>query len=293
MRVVKPRRTVRQNLNFSPLVGPAGLSEQPPLDTNARGRLSQPFLLDEAEKLRAGAFTLIELLVVIAIIAVLAALATPAVKSAMRSAQTGASLANLRQCHTLVQGYVADNGFYPPAVFGWGYKPPALDPFPDTGNATYWRRLVWNNSNRSEKWYDPAAMGGSYFKTMWCPLMVSKYGSVNYSEGHGSYAMHKYFHIWEGRPLRRPAALAGKGLEVPYLFAGAVNTNSAPKIGTGPFLESSKYPVGGDPWFSLAYEYGGSGDKALGLYLNGGAKVLNREDAEALDRKISNGDDLP
>lgn len=245
------------------------------------------------QRCREEGFTLIELLVVIAIIALLAALATPAVKSAIRSSQTGASLANLRQCHTLVQGYVADNGFYPPAVYGWGFTPPELDPFPDTGGSIYWRRLAWNTANPSGKWYDPEAMGGSYRKTMWCPLMVSKYGSVDYSEGHGSYAMHKYFHVWQGRPLRRPAMLAGKGLEVPYLFAGAVNTNSAPEIGTGPFLESAKYPTGGDPWFSLAYEYGGSGDKALGLYLNGGAKILNREDAEALDRKISDGGDLP
>jgi type II secretory pathway pseudopilin PulG len=235
------------------------------------------------------------LLVVIAIIAVLAAIATPAVKSAMRSSQTGASLANLRQCHTLIQGYVADNGFYPPAVWGWGWTPPELAPFPDTGDPTYWRRFVWNAANPSEKWYNPSAMGGSYLKTMWCPLMAGKYGTVTYSEGHGSYAMHKYFHLWDDprRPLRRPAALVDKGREVPYLFAGAVNTNSAPEIGTGPYLESSQYPVGGDPWFSLAYEYGGSGDKALGLYLDGGAKVLNREDAEALDSKIQNGDDLP
>lgn len=243
-----------------------------------------------------GGFTLIELLVVIAIIAILAALATPAVKSAMRSSQTGASLANLRQCHILVQGYVADNGFYPPAVFGWGHKPPGVDPFTDTGGDIYWRRLVWNGANPSGKWYDPSAMGGSYLKTMWCPLQVSKYGSVNQSEGHGSYAMHKYFHLYEDeakpRPLRRPATLAGKGLEVPYLFAGAVDT-SKPKIGTGPYLESSQYPAGGPPWHRLAYEYGGSGDKALGLYLNGGAKVLDRKDAEALDSKISNGDDLP
>ncbi len=240
-----------------------------------------------------GGFTLIELLVVIAIIAVLAAIATPAIKSSMRSSQTGASLANLRTCHTLIQGYVADNGFYPPAVIGWSSPPPIPNIFPDQGSRTYWRRLVWNSANPSDKWYDPQAMGGTYLKTMWCPLQVSKYKSVNYSEGHGSYAMHKYFHLWPGRPLRRPAALAGKGLEVPYLFAGAVNTNSEPQKGTGPFLESSKYPTGGDPWYSLAYEYGGSGDKALGLYLNGGAKVLDRKDAEALDSKISNGDDLP
>ncbi len=248
-------------------------------------------------RFRSSGFTLIELLVVIAIIALLAAIATPAVKSAMRSSQTGASLANLRQCHILVQGYVADNGFYPPAVWGWGYNAPDVNPFPDTGGSIYWRRLAWNNANPSGKWYDPSAMGSSYLKTMWCPLQVSKYGSVNYSQGHGSYAMHKYFALYSTndptRPRRRPAALTGKGLEVPYLFAGAVNPNGEPEIGTGPYLESSKYPTGGDPWFSLAYEYGGSGDKALGLFLNGGAKVLDRADAEALDPKISNGDDLP
>lgn len=238
-------------------------------------------------------FTLVELLVVLAIITLLAALAAPAVNSALRSSRTGASLANLRQCHLLVQGYVADNGYYPPAVVGWSSPPPVPKTFPDQGGTVYWRRLAWNTANPSSNWYNPSAMSGSYRKAMWCPLMVSKYGSVDYSEGHGSYALHKYFHLWTGRPLRRPAALVGKGREVPYIFAGAVNTNSAPQIGTGPYLESSKYPVSGDPWFSLAYEYGGSGDKALGLYIDGGAKVLSRDDAAALDSKIRDGNNLP
>ena len=238
-------------------------------------------------------FTLIELLVVIAIIALLAAIAIPAFNAAMTSVKTGTSLANLHQIHTLVQQYVADNGFYPPAVVGWSAPPPIPPTFPDQGGATYWRRLVWNNSNPSKKWYDPAAMEGGYRKVMWCPLMASKYGTVNYSEGHGSYAMHKYFHLWTGRPLRRPANLVGKGREVPYLFAGSVNTNAAPQIGTGPYLESGSYPPSGDPWFSLAYAYGGSGDKALAVYLGGAAKILNREEATALDSKIKNGDDLP
>jgi len=266
-------------------VAPVSVPQDPPIHSQRRRSIT-------FQHRSLGGFTLVELLVVIAIIAILAAIATPAVKSAMRSSQTGASLANLRTCHTLIQGYVADNGFYPPAALGWGYEE-VQPPFPDAGGATYWRRLVWNTANPSGRWWDPAATSGSYLKTMWCPLQTSKYGSVTYCEGHGSYAMHKYFHLWQGRPLRRPAALAGKGREVPYLFAGAVNTNSAPEIGTGPYLESSQYPVGGDPWFSLAYEYGGSGDKALGLYLDGGAKVLDRKDAEALDSKISNGDDLP
>lgn len=236
-------------------------------------------------------FTLIELLVVIAILAILAAIATPAFNASMASAKTGASLANLRQVHTLVQQYVADNGFYPPAVNGWGYKP-VPDPFTGARDS-YWRRLVWNNSNPSSNWYDPAAMEGGYRKVMWCPLLSRKYGTVNYSEGHGSYALHKFFHLWSGRPLRRPAALMGKGREVPYIFAGNVNTNSAPQIGTGPYLESGSYPPSGDPWFNLAYAYGGSGDKALGLYLNGAAKILSREEATALDSKIKNGNDLP
>jgi len=258
----------------------------------AARRLSLPNCPASLPRERSG-FTLIELLVVIAIIALLAALATPAVKSALRSSQTGASLANLRQIHTLVQAYVADHGFYPPAVVGWSSPPPIPRTFPDQSGTTYWRRLVWNTVQPSAKWYDPAAMRGAYRQTMWCPLMASKYGSVDYSEGHGSYAMHKFFHLWSGRPLRRPAALAGKGREVPYLYAGGVNTNSAPEIGTGPYLESSKFPVSGDPWFSLAYEYGGSGEHAIGLYLDGGAKMLDRKDALALDSKIRNGDQLP
>ena len=238
-------------------------------------------------------FTLIELLVVIAIIAVLAAIATPAAKSAIRSSQTGASLANLRQIHTLVQSYVADQGFYPPAVVGWSSPPPVPKTFPDQSGTTYWRRLVWNTIQPSAKWYDPSAMRGAYRKAMWCPLMVSKYGSVDYSEGHGSYALHKYFHLWSGRPLRRPAALSGMGREVPYLYAGGVNTNSAPEIGTAPYVESSKFPVSGDPWFSLAYEYGASGEHALGLHLDGSAKMLDQKDAVNLDSKIRNGDRLP
>ena len=238
-------------------------------------------------------FTLIELLVVIAIIAVLAAIAVPAFNASMASVRTGASLANLHQVHTLVQQYVADNGYYPPAVVGWSAPPPIPPTFPDQGGATYWRRLVWNNIAPSSKWYDPTAMEGGYRKVMWCPLMSKKYGTVNYSEGHGSYAMHKYFHLWSGRPLRRPANLVGKGREVPYIFAGGVNTNAAPQIGTGPYIESSSFPPSGDPWFSLAYAYGGSGDKALGLYLDGAAKILDRQVAAALDSKIKNGDDLP
>ena len=228
----------------------------------------------------------------IAVIGLLAAIAFPSYQGAIRSSQTGASLAQLRQIHQLVQGYVADNGFYPPAVLGWGYNA-VQPPFPDAGGATYWRRLVWNSANPSQKWWDTSATSGGYLSAMWSPLLRSKYGSVTYCEGHGSYAMHKYFHLWSGRPLRRPAALAGKGRTVPYLFAGAVNTNSAPQIGTGPYLESSAYPPTGDPWFSLTYEFGGSGDLAMGLYLDGAAKTITRQEGNTMNSKIQNGEDLP
>lgn len=54
-------------------------------------------------------FTLVELLVVIAVIGLLAALGVPALSRAIRAANQGECMANLRQIGILMQGYAADN----------------------------------------------------------------------------------------------------------------------------------------------------------------------------------------
>jgi len=66
-----------------------------------------------------GGFTLIELLVVVAIIAVLVALAFSAGKSALLSAKSAQSLANLKQIGALVGNYAADNNNRLPLSAYW------------------------------------------------------------------------------------------------------------------------------------------------------------------------------
>ena len=70
-------------------------------------------------------FTLIELLVVIAVIAVLVSLLLPALASAREAAKKVACLANLKQIHFGVSGYVTEySGWLPTGVYA---GPPAAD----------------------------------------------------------------------------------------------------------------------------------------------------------------------
>jgi len=144
----------------------------------------------EERPLRNG-FTLIELLVVIAIIGILAAMLLPALNKARDKALTAASLSNLRQIYLLVRAYTDDHDGYWPRARGDALAPTTFPP-------TYtWRRNVWEHTYgpMGSNWQQfMTAMGAkSYSGTMWCPLMVRKYGQEEHEVGRGSYAFNSYF----------------------------------------------------------------------------------------------------
>jgi prepilin-type N-terminal cleavage/methylation domain-containing protein len=71
---------------------------------------------------RTSAFTLIELLVVIAIIAILAGLLLTALGRSREQGNRAACMSNLRQLHTLVSGFAADNDGALPVGYRLGQK---------------------------------------------------------------------------------------------------------------------------------------------------------------------------
>lgn len=241
------------------------------------------------------AFTLVELLVVISIIGLLAGLSVPAISKAQNSARTSASISNLKQIHVLMQTYLADaSGIYPKPVY-WSGQDAGV--WPDQNLGVYWRRLIWNAAYPSSSFWDPKfgegeAKGGSYTKVMWCPVMTSRYGSTNFVEGHGSYAMNTYFCCWDGSPSRRASALTGMGKKEPYIMAGALNPKQ-PKIGTGPYVESSKFPYDTpDNWYNLAYAYGSGTNKALGLFLDGRIELIDQATGGQLNSLLKDSSNL-
>jgi len=236
-------------------------------------------------------FTLVELLVVIAIVGILVAMLVPALGRMRNAALTTASLSNLRQIHVLMQNYLNQNScVYPPAVSSSSI-------FPDQGgNVVYWRRAIWEASYPSSGFWDPNFPSAAYNKAMWCPLMKSKYGSCSFKEGHGSYAMHKYFHYWEWPPgdttrTRNSLNMQGMGKRVPYIFAGNAATDT-PAIGTYCYAESSAYPYD-TRWYNLAYEYGAKGNMALGLFLDGSIRLIDQTNGVQMNALFSQQTNLP
>ena len=238
------------------------------------------------------AFTLVELLVVISIIGLLGGLSIPAISKARTSAQTSASMANLKQIYTLIQVYISENnGYYPNAAW-WGTMTNSGTWTDEpSGRPPNWRRCVWNANYPSALYDDPKfkaedSASGSYRKVMWCPLMTSKYKSTNMLEGHGSYSINKYFYRWSA-PYRISAnALAGLGKTEPLLFVGRPKRDE-PFSGTGVFVESSRFPYDSqNEWYNLSYDYSG---KALVLYINGSIKLLDKAAAVQLDSLLRDG----
>lgn len=135
---------------------------------------------------RRKGFTLMELLIVIVIIAVLAAAAFMVVPRVRRSAQTTASMNNLRQIHAQMMGYVTENnGQYPISVYQDEFSSPT------------WRRKIWEMANGPFEGDPPQVMSSmqqsGYATVMWCPMMVAKYGQDQHPEGRGSYSINRFF----------------------------------------------------------------------------------------------------
>ncbi len=223
-----------------------------------------------------AAFTLIELIAVIAIIAVLAAIAVPVYGRMRNSSLTAASTNNLRQIHALIATYLADNNnVFPQSV--WQASWPEQT----------WRRKVWESANGSlgESIPEIAAKMEStgYSEVMWCPLMVSKHGKVNYSEGQGSYALNGFFKPGNWRyPNDDRRSIKGDfiGKKEPIVMGGTVLKNS-PKNGTFYHNESTAYPYDTE-WSSLAYEYGSGGDRGIGLFYDGRIELITKEEGAQL-----------
>ena len=224
------------------------------------------------------AFTLVELLVVISIIGLLAGLSVPAISAARASAQTAASTSNLKQIYTMLQTYLAENNNnYPASVT----------------NQISWRRLIWESAN------GPLSPGGDwstltnnlskgpYAKVMWCPLMTSKYGMDSYHPiGRGSYSINQYFNQSRNSlSLGQSSDLAGKN--EPFIVAGGAER----LIGTSEEFVSIASPNnrGRD---GTAYEYGGSRNKALVMFLNGSVELWSGSKGNQIEGDVGNRDNF-
>jgi prepilin-type N-terminal cleavage/methylation domain-containing protein len=231
----------------------------------------------------AHGFTLVELLVVIVIIAVLASLGMMGIPRIRRSAQTTASMGNLRQIHSLMQGYVVENNNrYPFSVYedeGNGSIPPC------------WRRKVWDTANGpfegSNDQITTAMTNSGYASVMWCPLMVAKYGKEQHWEGRGSYSINRFFipDTWGGG-IRTASSPQLIGRREPYIMGGSPYKGNE-KYGTFYHNESSKFPYD-THWANLNYAYGAGGDSALGLFIDGRVDVIPKAKGIQLNPLLSN-----
>ncbi len=230
-----------------------------------------------------GGFTLIELLVVIAIIAMLAGLLLPLISRSRDRALSTSSLSNLRQMHILFVNYTVDRrGLFPTTT---GNKTS------DGVSGVFWRRVVWEHTFGVFGTDSPRAEGKmtttDYAKTMWCPLMVKRYGKEQNPLGRGSYAMNNFFRPDKGERYMGEGEMIG--VEEPYLMTGIVLAGS-PQFGANETLESAKYPYD-TAWQNVAYEYDG-GEAALALFLDGRALMMPKVDAIALNSAMADSSNL-
>jgi prepilin-type N-terminal cleavage/methylation domain-containing protein len=235
-------------------------------------------------------FTLVELLVVISIIGLLAGLSIPAIAAARASAQTAASTANLKQIHTMMTAFLGENNnTYPQARYEAGTDPNGFN----DGLAHYWRRAIWEATQGSlGNNYDAqvsALTKGPYRKTMWCPLMAAKHGvsSIGFLEGHGSYSMNMFFHLWGDRPARRSIQENVVGKEEPMIVAGTPQGN----IGTYAYFDTTRNPPPAN-WLGMAYEYGAGRNKGLALFKDGRVEMIDATRGNQLNSKVANNTDF-
>jgi len=232
----------------------------------------------------ASAFTLVDLLVVISILGLLAGLSIPAISAARASTQTAASTANLKQIYTMMQTYLGENNnTYPQATYNAGSDPNGNN----DGLSHYWRRVIWEATQGPlGENYDArvaALTKGPYRKTMWCPLLSAKYGvsSIGFLEGHGSYSINMFFHLWGDRPSRRVIQENVIGKEEPMIVAGTVQGN----IGTYAYFETIRNPPPAN-WLGMAYEYGAGRNKGLALFKDGRVELIDAARGNQLNSKV-------